>query len=73
MGDASNKVKMDKLYTIETRQASRLFWSPMGNFLVVAGLDNINGQLEFWDTDNEQSMSTQEHFMCNQICWDLWI
>eukprot|EP00945_MAST-04E_sp_MAST-4E-sp1_P000419 g419.t1 len=70
MGDASNKGKMEMLYTIENRQANRLFWSPMGNFLVIAGLDNINGQLEFWDTDNEQSMSTQEHFMCNQICWD---
>lgn len=62
--------KMEKLYTIENRQANRLFWSPMGNFMILAGLDNINGQLEFWDTDNQNSMSTQEHFMCNLITWD---
>ncbi len=42
----------------------------MGNYLVLAGLDNINGQLEFWDVDSQLSMSTQEHFMCNQISWD---
>ena len=55
---------------MENRQANRLFWSPMGNFLVIAGLDNINGQLEFWDADNESTMCTQEHFMCNLIAWD---
>ena len=73
MGEVGKKgqpAKMEKLYTVENRQANRLFWSPMGNFLVIAGLDNINGQLEFWDADNESTMSTQEHFMCNLITWD---
>ena len=70
VGKKGQRPKMEKLYTIDNRQANNLFWSPMGNFLVIAGLDNINGQLEFWDADNESTMSTQEHFMCNLIAWD---
>ncbi len=70
VGKKGQSPKMEKIYTMENRQANRLFWSPMGNFLVIAGLDNINGQLEFWDADNESTMCTQEHFMCNLIAWD---
>ena len=62
--------KMQKLYTLENKQANHLYFSPMGNYLVLAGLGNINGQLEFWDVDSQMSMMTQEHFMCNQISWD---
>ena len=62
--------KMQKLYTLENKQANHLYFSPMGNYLVLAGMGNINGQLEFWDVDAQMSMSTQEHFMCNQISWD---
>eukprot|EP00949_MAST-11_sp_MAST-11-sp1_P003022 g3022.t1 len=70
MNSSSSKGKMEKLYTLDNKQCNRLYWSPMGNFIVLAGLDNINGQLEFWDTDAKQSMSCQEHFMCNLVTWD---
>jgi len=66
----SGDKKMQKLYTLENKPCNHLYFSPMGNYLVLAGLDNINGQLEFWDVDSQLSMSTQEHFMCNQISWD---
>lgn len=71
MGSGRNgDKKMQKLYTLENKQCNSLYFSPMGNYLVLAGTGNINGQLEFWDTDSQMSMMTQEHFMCNQISWD---
>ena len=70
LGGARGAQDMEKLYTLENKQCNQLLWSPMGNYLVLAGLGNINGQLEFWDTDSNLSMSTQEHFMCNHISWD---
>jgi len=71
MGSGRNgDKKMQKLYTLENKQCNNLYFSPMGNYLVLAGTGNINGQLEFWDTDSQMSMMTQEHFMCNEISWD---
>jgi translation initiation factor 3 subunit B len=31
---------------------------------------NLNGILEFWDVDEHQSMSIQEHFKCTHVEWD---
>merc|ERR1711871_320515 len=70
LGGSRGRQDMEKLYTLENKQANLLYWSPLGNYIVLAGLGNINGQLEFWDVDSNLSMSTQEHFMCNHISWD---
>ena len=70
MGGARGSQKMEKINTLENKQCNQLYWSPMGNFLILAGLGNINGQIEFWETDTQTSLMTQEHFMCNHISWD---
>jgi translation initiation factor 3 subunit B len=67
---AGGVAKMELLYKIGERQCNKLYWSPLGNALLMAGLDQINGQLEFWDTDQQATLSTAEHFMCNEIQWD---
>ena len=35
---------------MDRRQANHLFWSPAGKFIVLAGLRQMNGVLEFIDT-----------------------
>jgi len=54
----------------ERKTANHLFWSPTGQFIVLAGLRHMNGQLEFIDTSDFTTMNSGEHFMCTDIEWD---
>jgi translation initiation factor 3 subunit B len=68
-GKAKNE--LEKLYTLEGKSANHLFWSPMGNLVILAGLgDGMNGVLEFWDCDNRCSLKEQEHYKCTRVEWD---
>jgi translation initiation factor 3 subunit B len=55
----------------ENRQCNKLFWSPLGTHLVLAGLGPMNGQLEWVDCDaGEPTGPPQEHFQCADVEWD---
>jgi len=54
----------------ERKTANHLFWSPTGQFIILAGLRGMNGVLEFIDTSDFTSMGTGEHFMCTDVEWD---
>jgi translation initiation factor 3 subunit B len=63
-----NKVK--HIVTLEKRPANYLFWSPAGRFIVLAGLRNLNGTLEFYNVQDKETMGTVEHDMATNIEWD---
>jgi translation initiation factor 3 subunit B len=67
-GAKNNEITL--LYTLTEKACSHLYWSPHGNNIVLAGLGEINGVLEFWDTDEKQSITIQEHFKCTHVEWD---
>merc|ERR1712198_596602 len=54
----------------ERKSANHLFWSPTGQFIVLAGLRTMNGVMEFIDTPDFTTMNSGEHFMCTDIEWD---
>ena len=54
----------------ERKTANHLFWSPTGQFIILAGLRGMNGVLEFVDTGDFTSMGGGEHFMCTDVEWD---
>ena len=58
--------------TLDKRQANHLFWSPNGQFIVLAGLRSMSGVLEFLDTGNDDVtvMQSAEHFMATDVEWD---
>ncbi|XP_071689983.1 eukaryotic translation initiation factor 3 subunit B-like [Rutidosis leptorrhynchoides] len=62
--------KVLKLTTLKQKQANTLFWSPTGRFIILAGLKGFNGQLEFYNVDELETMATAEHFMATDIEWD---
>ncbi|MFS7988390.1 putative transcription factor WD40-like family [Helianthus anomalus] len=62
--------KVTKLTTLKQKQANALFWSPSGRFIILAGLKGFNGQLEFYNVDELETMATAEHFMATDIEWD---
>ncbi|KAK6171444.1 hypothetical protein SNE40_019633 [Patella caerulea] len=62
--------KVELLKTLEKRVANHLFWSPTGQFLVLAGLRSMNGVLEFIDTTDMTIMNQTEHFMATDVEWD---
>jgi translation initiation factor 3 subunit B len=71
MCGGKGKNELEKLYTLEGKSANHLYWSPMGNLLILAGLgDGMNGALEFWDADNQTSLGEKEHYKCTHVEWD---
>ncbi|XP_075646097.1 eukaryotic translation initiation factor 3 subunit B-like [Castanea sativa] len=70
MRSANNTEKVKKLITLKGKQANALFWSSTGRFIILAGLKGFNGQLEFYNVDELETMATAEHFMATDIEWD---
>ena len=70
MHSADDVNRVSKLTTIKGRQADALFWSPAGKFIVLAGLKGFNGQLEFYNVDDLETMATTEHPMATDVMWD---
>ncbi|CAM8982840.1 unnamed protein product [Rhodiola kirilowii] len=62
--------RVTKLTTLKGKQANALFWSPGGRYIILAGLKGFNGQLEFYNVDELETMATAEHFMATDIEWD---
>ncbi|CAK4508824.1 unnamed protein product [Aphanomyces euteiches] len=67
-GPRNNEVTL--IYTLTDKPVNALYWSPYGNNIVLAGMGELNGVLEFWDVDEKQSISIQEHFKCSHVEWD---
>eukprot|EP00252_Welwitschia_mirabilis_P007653 TRINITY_DN1925_c0_g1_i1.p1 TRINITY_DN1925_c0_g1~~TRINITY_DN1925_c0_g1_i1.p1 ORF type:complete len:724 (+),score=157.56 TRINITY_DN1925_c0_g1_i1:218-2389(+) len=70
MRSPHNVGRVIKLTTVKGKQANALYWSPMGKFVVLAGLKALNGQLEFYNVDELETMATGEHFMATDVEWD---
>ena len=70
MRSARNTGRVSKLITLKGKQANALSWSPSGRFIILAGLKGLNGQLEFYDVDEQETMATTEHFMATDVEWD---
>lgn len=64
------KTKLKLLKTLEQRPANCLYWSPTGDFLVVAGLGDKNGWLEFINMNDLDHTTQTEHHMCTDVEWD---
>ncbi|XP_058950716.2 eukaryotic translation initiation factor 3 subunit B-like [Pocillopora verrucosa] len=58
------------LKTFDKKQVNSIFWSPNGQFCILAGLRNMNGVLEFYDTSDVVCMNQAEHFMATDVEWD---
>ncbi|RUS90727.1 hypothetical protein EGW08_001531 [Elysia chlorotica] len=65
-----NGGKVELFKTLEKKAANHLFWSPNGQFIVLAGLRSMNGVLEFVDTQDMTVMNQTEHFMATDVEWD---
>ncbi|CAN1125078.1 Eukaryotic translation initiation factor 3 subunit B [Linum perenne] len=66
MKTAQHSGRVSKLTTLKGKQANALFWSPLGHYLILAGMKGFNGQLEFYNVDELETMATAEHFMHNR-------
>lgn len=62
--------KIDLIKMFDKQQANSIFWSPQGQFLVLAGLRSMNGALAFVDTSDCTIMYIAEHYMASDVEWD---
>jgi len=58
------------LKKFEQKTCNHIFWSPAGQFLVLAGLRSSNHSLEFVDTSDFTITNQSEHFMATDVEWD---
>ncbi|CAD6227830.1 GSCOCG00006288001-RA-CDS [Cotesia congregata] len=58
------------LKKLEKRACNHLFWSPAGQFIVLAGMTSMAGALEFVDTKDFSIMNTTDHYQVSDIEWD---
>lgn len=59
------------LKKFDKRACNHLYWSPSGQFIVLAGLgSNGGGSLEFVDTHDFLVMNTTDHFQMSDVEWD---
>lgn len=56
--------------THEKKTANHLFWSPRGDFIVLAGLKSMGGVFEFWNVANNEMLGKGEHHMTTDVEWD---
>ncbi|KAL8162186.1 hypothetical protein V2J09_013675 [Rumex salicifolius] len=70
MKTTNNTGRVQKLITLKSKQANTLYWSPGGRFILLAGLKNFQGQLEFYNVDELETMANTEHFMATEVEWD---
>jgi translation initiation factor 3 subunit B len=54
----------------EQKQCNHLFWSPAGQFIVLAALRTSSYTLEFIDTSDFTITNTSEHFQVTDVEWD---
>eukprot|EP00871_Galdieria_phlegrea_P003094 jgi/Galph1/3786/GphlegSOOS_G2505.1 len=66
--DSTNQVR--HILTLSQRPVNKVFWAPQNGFIVLAGLGSLNGQLEFYNLNEQESMNQTEHFMCEDVEWD---
>lgn len=55
---------------MDKKACNRIFWSPNGQFCVLAGLDTMSGALEFVDTQEFTSMNLTDHYQASDVEWD---
>lgn len=65
-----NNGKIELIKTFDKQQANTIFWSPQGQFLVLAGLRSMNGALTFVDTSDCTVMNIAEHYTASDVEWD---
>lgn len=57
-------------YTAEKKVYNKIFWSPQGNYMVIANFESPQGDLDFFDCDEKLSYRQSSHFLCNGVKWD---
>lgn len=62
--------EVTQLTKMNNKPVNALFWSPRGGHIVLAGLGSLNGQLEFYNVKELDTMGRDEHFMCTDVAWD---
>ena len=58
------------LKRLEKKACNHLFWSPSGQFIVLAGLTTMAGALEFIDTNDFTIMNSTDHYQTSDVEWD---
>jgi len=66
-----DKDKINLLKTMERKNISSVHWNPLGRFVVLANLGRgPASEIEFYDTEENISYATVEHYMADNIEWD---
>ncbi|XKL67161.1 hypothetical protein PGB90_010581 [Kerria lacca] len=67
--DIKSAEKLSLIKLLEKKVCSHLFWSPTGQYIVLAECREV-GALEFIDTNDFSTMASGEHYKATNVEWD---
>ena len=71
MKDDKGRLGVKLIGTLTNRACNGVHWSPAGRNVVLSGLKGqLNGQLEFFNVDEFETLAAAEHFMATDVEWD---
>lgn len=62
--------KLTLLKTEKNQQCNQMIWSPAGTCVVLAGLNQMGGALNFYNADLLESMGQEDHYTSDGVAWD---
>ncbi|KAG5178681.1 eukaryotic initiation factor 3b [Tribonema minus] len=72
-GGASGN-ELAEVVTLEDKPVNHLYWSPQGQFIVMAAMGEntggTNGYLNFYDVESKTILRESEHFRLSYLEWD---
>ena len=71
--DCSQSSAIKTVEKLERKNVNRLIWSPKGKFIVLGGLENLAGHMEFWSVTDKGDLEcthSGDHYMATSIEWD---
>jgi len=55
---------------MDHKSCNQVFWSPQGQYIVLAQMGSTGGALEFIDTSDYATMNQSEHYQVTSVDWD---
>eukprot|EP00188_Purpureofilum_apyrenoidigerum_P002058 Plantae.Rhodophyta-Purpureofilum_apyrenoidigerum.ctg22246.p1 GENE.Plantae.Rhodophyta-Purpureofilum_apyrenoidigerum.ctg22246~~Plantae.Rhodophyta-Purpureofilum_apyrenoidigerum.ctg22246.p1 ORF type:complete len:633 (-),score=145.85 Plantae.Rhodophyta-Purpureofilum_apyrenoidigerum.ctg22246:61-1830(-) len=72
--ESTTNGQLKHLFTLEKRSFNQVFWSPAGNFCMLARLGNpnesVNGTFEWYNVSDQEMIGSGEHYCSTNVEWD---
>lgn len=62
--------ELSLLFSLTGKQCNEVIWSPVGNIVAIAYIQQDSALFDLHDCDNNVTLASRRHDRCNRIVWD---